>query len=124
MAISTDFLDAVALAAGRFPGPLVLPWPISGRPDGFLTFASFAEWRLFVMNLSLHAVVPEIVRAKFERAQNRRRGNGRNVDALQCGMIALPPLLKASIGYTWARRGGLRQSNVCNFVWNHGNLSI
>ena len=65
MAISTDFLDAVALAAGRFPGPLVLPWPISGRPDGFLTFASFAEWRLFVTNLSLHAVVPEIVRAKL-----------------------------------------------------------
>ena len=54
MAISTDFLDARRVGSRAIcRSGCVLPWPISGRPDGFLTFASFAEWRLFVMNLSL-----------------------------------------------------------------------
>jgi hypothetical protein len=69
MPLSTDFLDAVALAATRCPGPRFVPWPIPGNPAGFISFASFNEWRDFVANLSLRDGIPEIVRAKFERAQ-------------------------------------------------------
>jgi hypothetical protein len=68
MAITTNFLDAVALAANQSPGPLVVPWPVSGNPGGFVSFANFAEWQAFVMNLGLRGRIPEIVTAKFERA--------------------------------------------------------
>jgi hypothetical protein len=68
MAITTNFLDAVALAANQSPGPLVVPWPVPGNPGGFVSFANFAEWQAFVMNLGLRGRIPEIVTAKFERA--------------------------------------------------------
>jgi hypothetical protein len=68
MTLSNGFLDTVALAATRSPGPLVVPWPIARNPAGFISFANFAEWRDFVVNLSLRNAIPEIVRAKF-RAQ-------------------------------------------------------
>jgi hypothetical protein len=69
MPVSDDFLDAIALAATRCPGPRIVPWPIPGNPAGFNSFADFGEWRDFVLNLSLRAEIPEIVRAKFERVQ-------------------------------------------------------
>jgi hypothetical protein len=67
--MTTNFLDAVALAADQSPGPLVVPWPAPGNPGGFVSFANFAEWRAFVMNLGLCGTIPEIVAAKFERAR-------------------------------------------------------
>ena len=49
--------------------PLVLAWPQDGRADGFLHFDDPAVWGSFVENLSVHPAVPQIVSAKFERAQ-------------------------------------------------------
>lgn len=68
MPLSADFLDAVALAASRFPGPLVMPWPMPGNPSAIVSFAKFDEWRDFVLNLNLNEPIPRIVSAKFERA--------------------------------------------------------
>ncbi|OUC56905.1 hypothetical protein CA262_15575 [Sphingobium sp. GW456-12-10-14-TSB1] len=49
--------------------PLVLAWPQDGRADGFLHFDDPAVWRSFVETLSIHPAIPQIVTAKFGRAQ-------------------------------------------------------
>jgi len=69
MPLPIDFLEAVTLAATRYPGPRIVPWPIPGNPGGFISFANFDEWRDFVVKLSLRDGIPEIVRLKFERSQ-------------------------------------------------------
>ena len=63
MVITANFLDAVALAAQRSPGPLIVPWNAPGNPGGFVSFASFAEWQAFVLSLGLRAGIPDIVTA-------------------------------------------------------------
>jgi hypothetical protein len=93
MAIKTNFLDAVALAAKLSPGPLVVPWPVPGNPGGFVSFANFAEWRTFVMNLALRETIPGIVIAKFERAQKLHILAWIDFDLIKaCELVALTAL--------------------------------
>lgn len=93
MVITTQFLDAIALAADQSPGPLVLPWPLPGNPGGFVSFANFAEWREFVMKLSLRGSIPDIVSAKFERAQKLHVLAWIDFDLIKAGeLVALTTL--------------------------------
>jgi hypothetical protein len=64
-----SFLDIALLGAVRREPPLALPWPVPGNPGGFIEFSTPAEWRAFVASLGLAAGIPEIVAAKFRRAQ-------------------------------------------------------
>ena len=66
--LPTNYLDSIA-AAREGPEPLWVPWPMPGNPASFPTFATFAAWRDFVLQFSLHRTLPLIVSAKFERAQ-------------------------------------------------------
>ena len=61
------FLDIELLSGVQRNGPLVLPWP--GHASGFRTFPTVAEWRDFILSLSLPPGIPEIVAAKYRRAQ-------------------------------------------------------
>lgn len=63
------FLDIALLGAVRRESPLALPWPAPGSPGGFIEFSTASQWRTFVSSLGLPAAVPEIVSAKFRRAQ-------------------------------------------------------
>lgn len=47
----------------------MLPWPTPGNPGGLLEFSTVAEWRTFILSLGLCPGIPEIVVAKFQRAQ-------------------------------------------------------
>lgn len=49
--------------------PVLLPWPTQGNAGGFIQFEKAAEWRAFVDSLSIDTRIPEIVRAKYARAQ-------------------------------------------------------
>lgn len=49
--------------------PLVLMWPVPGKPSAMLRFEHPDDWRGFVTSLSLDPRIPDIVRLKFERAQ-------------------------------------------------------
>lgn len=49
--------------------PLLLPWPVPGSPGGFISVTSPAEWRALVESLGIDGQIPDIVRAKFTRAQ-------------------------------------------------------
>lgn len=49
--------------------PVLLAWPTAGNPAGFVRFEKAADWRSFVESLSIDARIPDVVRAKFARAQ-------------------------------------------------------
>jgi hypothetical protein len=49
--------------------PVLLAWPTQGNAGGFIQFDKAAEWRAFVDSLAIDTRIPEIVRAKYARAQ-------------------------------------------------------
>lgn len=64
------FLDhLIPLLDDRPNDPLVIPWPSPANIGGFFSFSTVGEWHGFVMGLGLNQSVPEIVAAKFRRAQ-------------------------------------------------------
>lgn len=64
-----ELLDIALLQGVRREGPLTLVWPVAGNPAGILFFSEAAEWRTFVQSLGLPRGIPQIVAAKFRRAQ-------------------------------------------------------
>jgi len=62
-------LDLTLIAGAKRSEPLMLPWPQDGVPAGWLSMATHEAWREFVLSLSLPAGIPDIVMAKFQRAQ-------------------------------------------------------
>ncbi|HTV67751.1 MAG TPA: hypothetical protein VMF90_04370 [Rhizobiaceae bacterium] len=49
--------------------PMVFAWPTQGNAGGFIQFEKAADWRAFVESLGIDTRIPDIVRAKFARAQ-------------------------------------------------------
>lgn len=48
---------------------VLLAWPTPGNPGGFVQFERAADWCNFVERLGIDDRIPDIVRAKFARAQ-------------------------------------------------------
>ena len=48
---------------------LLLAWPADGNAGAFVSFETGAAWSDFIAGLGIDPRVPDIVRAKFERAQ-------------------------------------------------------
>ena len=51
------------------PEPLLLVWPVPGNPAALVQFDTAADWRGFIDGLAIDARIPQIVRAKWGRAQ-------------------------------------------------------
>lgn len=49
--------------------PVLLAWPTEGNASGFISFEKATDWRVFVESLAIDARIPEIVQAKYARAQ-------------------------------------------------------
>lgn len=64
-----EFLDINLIQGVRREGPLTLVWPVPGNPAENRLFSNPGEWRTFVQSLGLRHGIPEIVAAKFRRAQ-------------------------------------------------------
>lgn len=69
MAAPSDYLDAACMAVDRSSDPLIVPWPMPGNLTSFQSFDTFAAWRRFVLQFSLHDSLPQVVAVKFQRAQ-------------------------------------------------------
>src|SRR5487761_568633 len=67
--VDDSFLDLNLLGGARRDLPLALPWPAPDNPGGFIEFSTATQWRAFVSSLGLPPGIPEIVAAKFRRAQ-------------------------------------------------------
>jgi len=61
--------DLAHIALSDREEPVLLAWPTQGNAGGFIRFEKAADWRAFVQSLGIDARIPEIVRAKFARAQ-------------------------------------------------------
>ena len=93
MPLTSDFLNAITVAADRSPGPLVVPWPMPGNLGGFETFENFTQWREFVLGFSLHGRIPQIVTAKYDRALKLHLLTWIDFDLIKAGeLIALTTL--------------------------------
>lgn len=68
-AMGNPILDRSQITLGDRDEPLLLAWPTQGNASGFISFEKVADWRAFVESLAIDARIPEIVRAKYARAQ-------------------------------------------------------
>jgi hypothetical protein len=59
----------LSLVTDRSEAPFILPWPMPGNIGAWLSFEKLADWRAFVARLGLASGIPQIVAAKFGRAQ-------------------------------------------------------
>lgn len=121
MPITKDFLDSVAAASERTSGPRIFPWPAEGNPCAFLSFATLAEWRDFVLRMTLHPAVPKVVSLKFERAQKLYLLAWIDADLIKAGeLVALSGLelaLKDRYGQkVKARRKGKKPDRPIPFA--------
>lgn len=73
--------------------PLLLPWPAPGRPGGFIEFDDAEQWRTFVASLALDPLIPQIVQAKYARAQKLYLLGWIDLDLVKAGeLVALTAL--------------------------------
>jgi hypothetical protein len=107
-----EFFDIGMLSGIHRDGPLVLPWPAPGKPGGFLEFSTPTQWKNFVLSLSLPTGIPEIVTAKFRRAQMLYFLAWLYFDLIKAGeLVALSTLelaLNDRYGDMVKKRGGYR----------------
>lgn len=104
MPITKDFLDAVAATSEHTSASFILPWPAEGNPCAFLSFASFAEWRDFILRMTLHPAVPTVVSLKFERAQKLYLLAWTDADLIKAGeLVALAGLELALKDRYWQK---------------------
>lgn len=68
--------------------PLIIPWPSSGMPGGFLQFDDPETWRKFIVGLAIDERIPDIVRAKFARAQTLYLLGWVDLDVMKAGELA------------------------------------
>jgi hypothetical protein len=92
MVLPVDYLDSIATAR-KEQEPFRVPWPMHGNPASFPSFATFAAWREFVLQFSLHSTLPLTVSGKFERAQKLYILTWIDFDLIKAGeLIALTAL--------------------------------
>lgn len=78
-------------------GPLLLPWPVRGRPGGWIQFETMLEWRAFVDRLDLDPLVPDIVGTKFARAQKLYLLGWIDADLIKAGELAALVALELAV---------------------------
>ena len=128
MTFNKEFLDAVALAAEHSPEPLVVPWPTRGNLGGFVSFASFAEWRDFVQGLGLRGSVPDIVRLKFHRAQKLYLLGWIDIDLIKAGELIGLTVLELALTDCYGRQttkayGNMAFAHLLRYMPEHDGLT-
>ncbi len=112
MPLPPDALDALAAARDPSLGPLVVPWPRPDDPDGAVSFASFAEWRAFVLSLGLSRAAPAAVAAKFERAQKLYFLAWLDADLMEAGELVALTALELALTDCYAARESARRRDL------------
>jgi hypothetical protein len=112
-------LDLALISGVARNAPLILPWPLDGVPAGWLEIHTPEEWRNFVGSLGLPNGIPEIVAAKYQRAQMLYFLAWLYADLIKAGeLVALTALelaLRDCYGNKVKGRHGKR-SRICDAV--------
>ena len=93
--------------------PLLLAWPTEGSAGGFIQFEKAADWRAFVASLGINTRIPEIVRAKFARAQTLYLLGWIDFSVLKAGELAALIALELAL---MDRYGGRISKNKRSFA--------
>jgi hypothetical protein len=93
--------------------PLLLAWPTEGSAGGFIQFEKAADWRAFVANLGIDTRIPEIVQAKFARAQTLYLLGWVDFSVLKAGELAALIALELAL---MDRYGGRISKNKRSFA--------
>ncbi len=65
----SEHLELPLIAGATRNASFLLPWPLDGVPAGWLEFHTPEQWHSFVASLGLPNYIPEVVAAKYRRAQ-------------------------------------------------------
>lgn len=93
--------------------PLLLPWPSPGMPGGFLQFDNPDRWRAFIAGLGVDPLIPQIVRAKYARAQRLHLLGWIDLDLVKAGELVALTALELAIR---DRYGGALPGKRKNFA--------
>lgn len=77
--------------------PLLLPWPVPGRPGGWIQFDDVRDWRAFIDRLRLDPLVPDIIGRKFARAQKLYLLGWLDLDLIKAGELAALVALELAV---------------------------
>lgn len=128
MPLTRQFLDAVAAATDDSSGPLILPWPMPENLAGFVSFANFADWRDFVLQFSLRDTIPQIVSAKFERAQKLYVLTWIDFDLIKAGELVALTALELALKDRYGdkvkdKKGNINFARLLNYMAKHDGLT-
>jgi hypothetical protein len=93
--------------------PVLLAWPTQGNAGGFIQFEKAADWRAFVESLGIDPRIPEIVRAKFARAQTLYLLGWADFSVIKAGELAALIALELAL---MDRYGGRPTKNKRSFA--------
>ncbi|MBB5046086.1 hypothetical protein HNR60_000828 [Rhodopseudomonas rhenobacensis] len=93
--------------------PVLLAWPTQGNAGGFIQFEKAADWRAFVESLGIDPRIPEIVRAKFARAQTLYLLGWADFSVIKAGELAALIALELAL---MDRYGGRLSKSKRNFA--------
>jgi hypothetical protein len=93
--------------------PVLLAWPTQGNAGGFIQFEKASDWRAFVESLGIDPRIPEIVRAKFARAQTLYLLGWADFSVIKAGELAALIALELAL---MDRYGGRPTKNKRSFA--------
>ena len=95
-------LDCVTVQLDRSDNPFILWTPVPGNSAFPKPFGTIIEWREFILSHSLHAAIPKVIAAKFQRAQKLYFLSWIDYDVIKAGelmaLAALELALKSRYG--------------------------
>jgi hypothetical protein len=77
--------------------PLVVSWPTPGNAGALLSFSTTTEWRNFISPFSLAAGIPDIVAAKYSRAQRLYFLAWIDFDLIEASELVAPNTLELAL---------------------------
>jgi hypothetical protein len=121
----SEHLDLALISGLQREEPLTLSWPMEGIPAGWLSIQTPDAWREFVLSLNLPDGIPEIVRAKYRRAQMLYFLAWLYPDLIKAGELVGLTTLELTFFCPAAiyaeRRTHGRQNSDGAMLWRHGN---
>ena len=128
MALLAQFVEAVSVVAKRVDGPLIVPWPMPGALGGFVSFETFGEWLRLVETLGLGDHVPQIVAAKYIRAQKLLLLSWIDYDLVKAAELVAMTALELALHDRYATRvkaayGRVNLAHLLRFMPEHDGLT-
>ena len=77
--------------------PVILLWPASGNAGAFRSFGHPAAWRTFIEGFGINQGIPQIIQAKFARAQTLYLLSWIDITLIKAGELAALVALELAV---------------------------